>query len=85
MLARLFDLRLIIGALFCLYGVMLTITGALDGPAELAKAEGVRINLWTGLVMLVIGVFFVGWDLARPEVPEVRDVPDVPDATTGQE
>jgi hypothetical protein len=69
MLARLFDLRMIIGALFCLYGVMLTITGILDGPAAIAKAEGVRINLWTGLVMLVIGVIFVVWDLASPEVP----------------
>jgi hypothetical protein len=70
MLMRLFDLRMIIGVLFTVYGVILTITGALDGSAEIAKGQGVRINLWTGLAMLVIGVIFIAWDLARPEKPE---------------
>jgi hypothetical protein len=70
MLMRLFDLRMIIGVLFTVYGVILTITGALDGSAEIAKAEGVRINLWTGLAMLVIGVIFIAWDVTRPEVPD---------------
>lgn len=69
MLLRLFDLRMIIGVLFTGYGVILTITGIVDGSAELAKGQGVRINLWTGLVLLGIGVIFIAWDLARPEVP----------------
>ena len=69
MLRRLFDLRMIIGVLFLVYGVILTITGALDGSAELSKAEGVRINLWTGLALLVIGGIFLAWDLARPDDP----------------
>jgi hypothetical protein len=70
MLKRLFDLRMIIGVLFCVYGVILTITGALDSSAEIARAVGVRINLWTGIAMLVIGVFFVIWDVSRPEIPD---------------
>jgi hypothetical protein len=70
MLTRLFDLRMIIGVLFTVYGVILTITGALDGSSEIAKGQGVRINLWTGLAMLVIGVFFIIWDVTRPEVPD---------------
>jgi hypothetical protein len=73
MLKRLFDLRMIIGVLFCVYGVILTITGALDGSAEIAKAEGVRINLWTGLVMLVIGLFFVIWDVSKPDNPDATE------------
>ena len=46
---RLFDLRVLIAGLFSVYGVILIITGALDGKAALAKASGVRINLWTGI------------------------------------
>lgn len=71
MLKRLFDLRMIIGVLLTLYGVILTITGALDGSAEIAKGVGVRINLWTGLALLVIGIIFIVWDVSRPDNPDV--------------
>lgn len=50
--------------------MILTVTGAMDGGAQLAKAEGVRINLWTGLVMLGIGVVFLAWGVARPDNPD---------------
>jgi hypothetical protein len=79
-MARLFDLRVIIGLLFTLYGVILIITGALDGSAELAKAEGVRINLWTGIAMLVIGVFFLAWAELRPLDPDSPAEQQNPDA-----
>ena len=64
--ANLFDLRLIIGGLFTLYGVILTIVGALDSPAEVDKAAGVRINLWMGLGMLVLGLLFLLWVRLSP-------------------
>jgi hypothetical protein len=70
MLKRLFDLRMIIGVLLTVYGVILTITGALDGSSEIAKGVGVRINLWTGLALLVIGTIFIVWDVTRPEQQE---------------
>jgi H+/Cl- antiporter ClcA len=57
----LFDLRLLIGALFTLYGVILIITGFADGKKELAKASGIRINLWAGLGMLAVGLLFLLW------------------------
>jgi H+/Cl- antiporter ClcA len=59
--AALFDLRLIIGALFSLYGVVLIIAGLTDGAKELNKASGIRINLWAGLGMLVTGLLFLLW------------------------
>ena len=68
-MTRALDLRRIIAYLFLLYGIILTITGAVDGHAQLAKAEGVRINLWTGLGMIGIGLVFLIWELARP-LPE---------------
>jgi hypothetical protein len=59
--AALFDLRLIIGALFTLYGIVLIITGITDGTQELDKASGIRINPWAGLGMLVTGLLFLLW------------------------
>jgi len=59
--ATLFDLRLIIGALFTLYGIVLIIVGFTDGTKELHKASGIRINLWAGIGMLVTGLLFLLW------------------------
>ena len=69
-MARLFDLRVIIGALLFVYGVILTIAGAFDGSAEITKAEGVRVNLWTGIALLVIGAIFLLWAEIRPTRPD---------------
>lgn len=67
--ARLFDIRRIIGGLFTLYGVIVTTAGLFASDADLEKAEGVNINLWTGLAMFVLGVFFLVWLRLRPTVP----------------
>jgi hypothetical protein len=67
---NLFDLRTIIGGLFTLYGVMLTIYGIVDSQAQVAKAAGVRINLWTGLGMLALGLAFLLWVKLRPLTTE---------------
>jgi hypothetical protein len=64
--ANLFDLRRIIGGLFVLYGVVLTITGLGDSDAEIAKSAGVHINLYAGLGMLALGLAFIAWGLLRP-------------------
>ncbi|MFE3906703.1 hypothetical protein ACFXPY_42345 [Streptomyces sp. NPDC059153] len=76
--ARLFDIRRIIGGLFVVYGVIVTIAGINPSDADLKKAQGVHINLWTGLAMLVLGLFFLIWLKLRPaEVP--ADGPDPAD------
>lgn len=67
--ARIFDLRRIIGGLFVLYGVIVTIAGFNPSDASLDKSEGVNINLWTGLGMLILGIFFLVWLKLRPTVP----------------
>ena len=79
--ARLFDIRRVIGGLFVVYGVIVTAVGLFDSPAELAKAQGVRINLWAGLAMLVFGLAFLLWQWRRPtEAPAPTDDadPDTP-------
>ncbi|EST32601.1 hypothetical protein N566_19905 [Streptomycetaceae bacterium MP113-05] len=67
--ARLFDVRRIIGGLFVVYGVIVTIAGITASEADLEKAEGININLWTGLGMLALGVFFLLWLRLSPAVP----------------
>ncbi|KUF19538.1 MULTISPECIES: hypothetical protein [Streptomyces] len=72
--ARLFDIRLIIGGLFTLYGVIVTIAGLTASDADLEKAEDININLWTGLGMLALGLFFLAWLKLRPaSAPEPEE------------
>jgi hypothetical protein len=80
--AGLFDLRLIIAVLFAIYGVVLTIVGlAFTNDADLAKADGLNINLWSGVGMLVVAAFFGVWTFTKPLV-----VPDeLPEDTTAGE
>ena len=69
LLAKLFDLRMFIGSLFVVYGVIVTVDGFLASSEEIDKAAGVNLSLWVGLIMLVVGVVFVAWTLISP--PEV--------------
>ncbi|MEA2297199.1 MAG: hypothetical protein QOF77_135 [Solirubrobacteraceae bacterium] len=68
--ANRFDIRRIIGGLFCLYAVILILTGALGDHTVKTKASGINIDLWTGSAMLVVGVFMIAWALVRPVGPE---------------
>jgi hypothetical protein len=69
--ARLFDVRRVIGGLFVVYGVIVTLIGIFDSPAEIDKAQGVRINLWMGLAMLAFGLLMLLWlRLNPPAAPE---------------
>jgi xanthine/uracil/vitamin C permease (AzgA family) len=80
--AALFDLRSVIALLFGVYGVVLTVTGAVGtGQQELDKAGGIDINLWTGIAMLVVAAAFVLWVWLRPPVVPAR--PEAPDAHPG--
>ena len=72
--ANRFDLRRIIGGLFLLYGVILTVVGIVGSDEVKNKASGINVNLWTGLAMLVVGALMVTWALVRPVVPS-REVP----------
>jgi NADH:ubiquinone oxidoreductase subunit 6 (subunit J) len=71
--ANRFDIRRIIGALFVLYGIVLTITGIVGSHAVKNKAAGINIDLWSGIAMLVVGVLMIAWALLRPTTPEPPD------------
>lgn len=67
--AKLFDLRLLIGGLFIVYGVLLTIYSFFDSPVEIEKSAGIHLNLWMGLAMLVVGIVFGVWARLQPPKP----------------
>jgi hypothetical protein len=75
--ANLFDIRRLIGGLFCLYAVILIALGIFGSHHIKTKAAGVNVDLWTGLGMLVFGVLMLVWAFTRPVRPE-------PEETRGQ-
>jgi ABC-type branched-subunit amino acid transport system permease subunit len=64
--SKLFDIRLLIGGLFTLYGVMLTVAGLFTSDTARRKASGININLWLGIGMLVLGLLFLLWRQVNP-------------------
>jgi len=77
-IARLFDIRLVVGAVLTIYGVVLLIKGLFDSGQAIRKAAGAHINLWTGVGLLAVGLFFLLWmrvrplDLPMPDEEEVK-------------
>jgi amino acid transporter len=67
-----FDIRVVIALLIAIYGLMLTILGIIANPAEVNKADGININLWGGIAMLVFAAVFVVWARLRPIVVPVK-------------
>lgn len=54
------DLRLPIGWMFSLVGLMLTIYGSLSDEAIYVKSLGLNVNLWWGTVLIGFGVTMLG-------------------------
>ena len=54
------DLRLPIGLMFTIIGVLLTIFGLTSDQAIYARSLGINVNLWWGLVLLAFGVVMLG-------------------------
>ena len=65
--ATLFDLRTVIAILFGIFGLILLVVAlTTTTQAELDRAGGVHINLWTSIAMLVLAVVFAVWVRTRP-------------------
>ncbi len=82
--ANLFDVRRFIGGLFVLYGLILFVLGITASDADVEKAAGVNVNLWTGLAMLLVGAFFLTWALTRPLARELEES-EAPGGGTGRD
>lgn len=66
------DVRSIIGLLLGVYGIILLVMGLFfTSSGELDKAEGVNLNLWSGIGLIVASAVFLLWARLRPiRVPE---------------
>ena len=71
--ANLFDLRRIIGGVFLMWGILLTILGITESDAEIEKAAGININLYAGLGMLVVAIIFLLWAFTHPLGKELQE------------
>jgi uncharacterized membrane protein HdeD (DUF308 family) len=58
-----FDLRLPIGIIFSIYGVLLTVYGCVGNKEQYARSLNININLIWGIVMLVFGLLM--WFFAK--------------------
>jgi hypothetical protein len=50
------DIRLPIGLMFTLFGVLLVVIGLIADKSSYQNSLGINVNLWWGLAMLVFGV-----------------------------
>ncbi len=55
------DVRLPIGLMFSLFGVMLVVYGFAARDATYDRSLGINVNLWWGLVLLVFGLLMLGF------------------------
>ena len=72
-LAKIFDLRSFIGALFVIFGILVTIPGLNPTAADIEKAAGINLALWVGASMLALGVIFLAWVMASPPPPVTKE------------
>jgi drug/metabolite transporter (DMT)-like permease len=76
--AGLFDIRIIIGGLLGIYGLILLLTGLVSEDTQVESSKA--INVWVGIGLLVASAAFVAWARLRPivvpdEVPAADDRP----------
>lgn len=60
-----FDLRTPIGALFVIYGLLLSVYGLFGDPAQYARSLGINVNLIWGSVLLLAGATLLAFGLRR--------------------
>jgi hypothetical protein len=64
-----FDMRNFIAGLLGLYGIILVIYGIIgSSDVQLKKSDGLNINLFAGIGMLVVAIAFITWARLRPVV-----------------
>lgn len=66
------DIKIPIGAMFSIFGIILTIFGLVTGGNEMYDISlNININLWSGLFMLIFGVLMLSFsDLFKKKKKE---------------
>ena len=70
------DIRLPIGLMFTLFGLLLVVYGAVSDKSIYQRSLGLNVNLGWGVVLLIFGVVMLVLgrrsSTAKPEEPEGR-------------
>jgi hypothetical protein len=74
------DIRLPIGTLFTLLGVLLVVFGLASDPSLYQRSLGINVNLWWGLVLLVAGALTLV--ISRRAILKQRDHAETEGGTT---
>ena len=78
------DIRLPVGAIFAIYGVLLIIWGFVSGDLEPRNMVGtLQVNVWAGFGMLLFGGGFLY--LSRRGTPTVRSSSSSPEGRAIEE
>lgn len=66
------DLRIPIGGMFTIFGVVLIVFGLVSDKAIYERSLGINVNLWWGLVLLVFGLlmFWLAYRAGRASKPK---------------
>ena len=67
------DIRIPIGLLFSIIGVLLAVFGLFADPAIKVRSLGINVNLWWGIALLVFGLGMLG--LARRAARAAKKTP----------
>lgn len=61
------DIRLPIGSMFSIFGLMLVLFGLFTNGSDAlyARSLGINVNLWTGILMLVFGGLMLVFSLKK--------------------
>jgi uncharacterized membrane protein len=73
-----FDIRTFIATLLGIYGLVLVAMGLFStSDTDLNRADGINVNLWAGLAMVIAAAVLVTWARLRPlAVPANIDTDD---------
>jgi hypothetical protein len=63
------DVRLPIGLMFTILGLVLVVYGLVSGAAIYARSLGINVNLWWGLVLLAFGLVMLAFALRARGTP----------------
>lgn len=64
-----FDVRNFIGLLIGIYGIVLVLLGIFHNTqSERDRADGLNVNLWAGIVMVLVAAFFLTWARLKPVI-----------------
>ena len=58
-----FDLRIPVGLMFTVFGLILVGVGLFGGAALTEVSLGINMNLWWGIIQLVFGVLMLGYGM----------------------